>query len=337
MSAYERPGDYVAGRAAVKVTVDMMAAAYQRYLTGVSDTVGRFIASSWQRLPDMSSETAARWAATVGPVVEAMQGAVAGATDAYVMHVLGQEPRGVNLDAYRSKMLRSVEWQELWTRPPREVWNALGLGKPYPVAMNLGLERAQKLASTNLQLAHTHAFRDAYRRGLGRKGGYVAGFTASSAGLGVATGVAQGAAEVVVEHAVESAVVGGIVLAATAGEEVERRRYRRRTRAQSCELCVGASHGTYASDDLMPIHQGCHCVAVPTTRGSKPPPRPAGQTKGAEVEVHEHDELGPVLTKKGEGLSPPKPVKSEARIERQAEAVEEAEPTPNTGQTKETA
>lgn len=321
--------------------VEAAAAAFQRYLMSMAEVVHNFVGNSWGVLEDMSESTAWAWAARIGPIVEVAQGAVAGATDAYFGMTTGRPPIGLPLEAFSSVVLRGVDSHELWTRPPREVWNALKQGHDFPTAMGHGLRRAQNIASTNLQLAHTHAFR--------RVAGYAAGATVTAGAMGAASASVGAAASGVTGTAgLVGAGAAGAASGVVTGAEAARRSiaakgkriaptYRRRTRTGSCELCVGASHGTYHSKDLMPIHQGCHCVAVPATRGSKAPPPPAGQVKGAEVEVHEHDELGPVLTKKGEGLSPPKPVKSEARIEKQAEAVEEADPIPNTGQTKEKA
>jgi len=89
----------------------------------------------------------------------------------------------------------------------------------------------------------------------------------------------------------------------------------------SCGLCIVASDQWYGSDDLMPIHDHCHCLPMPIVQGDDPGKQlnrddldklyaAAGGTFGEQlkevrVSVNEHGELGPVLVKKGNHFRTP--------------------------------
>lgn len=78
--------------------------------------------------------------------------------------------------------------------------------------------------------------------------------------------------------------------------------WERVTDGDACDLCVIASTQRYWTDQLMPIHDRCHCTVAPLTQ-------PTGQVlwekvnqsssietdEGSSTSVEEHGELGPVL------------------------------------------
>jgi len=132
--------------------------AFGSYLRSLSTFTQAYLATTWRALPDMSEDTAWQWAAGVVPVMERTQGLVAGATDSYVSLATGEPAMGLAAEDFTTEKLRGVPGAEVWTRPPREVWWQLSKGALLAVALKRGLERAQDLAATNLQLAHTHAF-----------------------------------------------------------------------------------------------------------------------------------------------------------------------------------
>ena len=68
---------------------------------------------------------------------------------------------------------------------------------------------------------------------------------------------------------------------------------------ENCELCSLASQNTYYRGDLMPIHAGCDCGIAPVTFLSPTEALPEG------LAVHEHGELGPVLTREGDHFTGP--------------------------------
>ncbi|MFK5691289.1 hypothetical protein ACI3EY_16650 [Ornithinimicrobium sp. LYQ92] len=79
----------------------------------------------------------------------------------------------------------------------------------------------------------------------------------------------------------------------------------------TCGLCVAASNRVYSTDELMPIHDRCKCIALPVTRLHDPGVtindadlgelyEAAGSTEAARlkevrVRVEDHGELGPRL------------------------------------------
>lgn len=67
---------------------------------------------------------------------------------------------------------------------------------------------------------------------------------------------------------------------------------------ENCPLCELAAQNTYYRGDLMPIHPGCDCGVVPVTVQVDVTP-PAG------VSVHQHGEMGPVLTVEGHEFTGP--------------------------------
>jgi hypothetical protein len=84
-------------------------------------------------------------------------------------------------------------------------------------------------------------------------------------------------------------------------------RYHRATRAGACDLCSLSVSQTYYSSNLMPIHHHCACVVVPDWIGGdfNDTGSLADETYHDEVAVHEHDEIGPVLTPEGDAFAPP--------------------------------
>lgn len=68
---------------------------------------------------------------------------------------------------------------------------------------------------------------------------------------------------------------------------------------ENCELCATASTHKYYRGDLMPIHGNCDCGVMPVF-ASDPVVEP--ETGFA---VHEHGEIGPVLTHPGQSFTGP--------------------------------
>lgn len=84
----------------------------------------------------------------------------------------------------------------------------------------------------------------------------------------------------------------------------------------TCGLCMVAADRFYTVDDLLPIHDRCKCTIAPITKDHDPGMRlnredldalykAAGGTAGdllkrIRVSIHEHGELGPILTRQGD-------------------------------------
>lgn len=89
----------------------------------------------------------------------------------------------------------------------------------------------------------------------------------------------------------------------------------------TCGLCVVASTRFYKTDELLPIHDECHCTSLPVTAKNDPGLKlndqdlqeiynAAGGSQGADllntrVSIGEHGELGPVLLKHGDNFRTP--------------------------------
>lgn len=85
-----------------------------------------------------------------------------------------------------------------------------------------------------------------------------------------------------------------------------------------CGLCVAASDRLYKVAELKPLHSLCKCTTLPVTETSDPGSqlntidlrrlyKAAGSTgradlKGVRVQVDEHGELGPILTRQGQPI-----------------------------------
>lgn len=127
----------------------------------------------------------------------------------------------------------------------------------------------------------------------------------------------------IVESRADAMVNTDLQLAARAQAQVSVKKqafdtYRRVIRPElskggSCGMCVVASDRLYHVKDLLPIHDGCHCIVVPASERADYGPElnegdlarfyadAGGSTqiaalKRTKYKVHMHGELGPVLT-----------------------------------------
>jgi hypothetical protein len=97
----------------------------------------------------------------------------------------------------------------------------------------------------------------------------------------------------------------------------------------SCGLCIAASDRLYKPQELMPIHDGCHCIPLPVYDGKDPGSTlnrqdfellygNAGGTAGEDLKrtkykVVEHGELGPTLVRADVTTRTPADVKRDQR------------------------
>lgn len=96
----------------------------------------------------------------------------------------------------------------------------------------------------------------------------------------------------------------------------------------SCGLCVAASDQLYGPTEPMPIHDRCNCVPLPVYGSDDPGSAlndgdltqlygdadgtDRGRLKATRYTVHDHGELGPVLTRHGAAFRTPRVVAGEA-------------------------
>ncbi|MDP5182171.1 hypothetical protein QOZ88_05940 [Blastococcus sp. BMG 814] len=133
--------------------------AYQRQAAALRERVERVIRATWGGLPGFRDADVDRWIAQVLPLLQAAQGQMASLTDAYLARLAGQAAAGLDLSAVTGEALRGVDPAEVYRRPAVTVRTELSRGKPFEAAAAAGLRRALSIATTDLQLAKTHAAR----------------------------------------------------------------------------------------------------------------------------------------------------------------------------------
>lgn len=243
--------------------------------------------SAWSSLPDYSDAGLALWLPQIVPLVTASQQVISTLTDIYIAEALSElsreavSPVGIPAEMGSGAVLRNGVPPEIeYERPFKEIWYQLSQDKEFSQAVSLGEQRAMTMISTDLQLARTHSSR----------------YALSQSGPKVG-------------------VVG----------------YRRvLTSGRACALCQIASTQRYHLAELMPIHNNCTCGVAPITAERDPgqvidsafvhPDAEASDTSGKfspyygfpGVAVHEHGEIGPVLTVKGQSFRGPSDIPSAA-------------------------
>jgi hypothetical protein len=138
-----------------------IASAYNASSTRLRTALTGTVVNRFEQLDSWRDDDAAAFAAAIVPVVQGAQQAMAGLTDAYLAamlaDMLGEEvgPVGVDLD----DNLRGVDASEVYRRPFLQIWTGLAGGALLRAAIEAGRRRAEGLALTDLQLAKTHASR----------------------------------------------------------------------------------------------------------------------------------------------------------------------------------
>lgn len=243
--------------------------AYRLRTDRLRTQLSRYLGLTWGALDDYRTSDIEAFAATVVPVVEGSLRQMSIMTDGYLAAVettsTGVRTAPLGAAVVTTEALRGVPAAEVYQRGGTAVWTALSEGAEFPDAWKIGLDRVISIGTTDLQLAKTHTARDI----LSRKNN-----------------------------------IGG---------------YRRVLEgAKSCGLCVVASTRRYRKADLMPIHGGCDCGVLPIY-GEDPGEvidfdtlddldgrlaERFGDTALPEyrdvIVVHQHGELGPLLTRKGD-------------------------------------
>ncbi|HVL03348.1 MAG TPA: Hint domain-containing protein, partial [Acidimicrobiales bacterium] len=152
---------------AVDEAIGGQVAAYQRAVAAVRLVILAFVARAWDGLEQYRDEDIERWVAAVTPVVGGGLVQVAAMTDAHLANVIGlmldepPRPIGVRPDDVSVEALRGVPAAEVYRRAGETVWSELARGVDVADAVGQGLDRAQRLAATDLQLAKTHTARRA--------------------------------------------------------------------------------------------------------------------------------------------------------------------------------
>lgn len=125
-----------------------------------------FVATAWLGLGSWNVPDVERFVALVLPIVLGGQRTIASLTDSYLALLAARafgsvpQPIGVDTALVTGAALRNGTDPELvYRRGGAVVWDNLANGEPLPVAVERGLVRLTSIASTDLQLAKTHAAR----------------------------------------------------------------------------------------------------------------------------------------------------------------------------------
>lgn len=230
-------------------------------------------------LANVDQAAAEQFVAAIVPIVSGAQQAVASNVDAYTTTLLRQAGIPAATLGVRLGDLRGVPADEVYLRPIITARKALADGKPWTEAMRIGRERLRSTVDIDVAMAQRAA------------------------------------------------------MVAVAEQRSEITGYRRVLTGMSCAFCATASTQRYRRSELAPLHPGCDCSVAPLI-GSSDPGHVINRDllrrlKGAarkdtaywesrhfavdengdlvfpDVAVHEHGELGPVLTKAGDNFDGP--------------------------------
>lgn len=127
-------------------------------------TLGR-TSHTWTGLGSWRDRDVRRFERTALPILLGGQRQVAALTASYLERLyrdIDGPSRRVDLDfdTVTGRALRDVDPEEVYRRPFKEVWAALGNDVPFDEALNRGAHRLETIAKTDLQLARTHTVRE---------------------------------------------------------------------------------------------------------------------------------------------------------------------------------
>jgi hypothetical protein len=268
----------------VTVTPEDVVARYQTLYGSLREATVARVAALWASVGGLSDEEAALFAARAVPVVSGAQVATAALVAAYIATLARLETGQAALASIvRDDVttLRGVDAAEVYHRPIIAARVAISEGKSFVEAMSAGQQRVEQLAGTDVALAQREA----------------------------------------------------TVQAIDADERIFG--YRRVLTGKSCAFCATASTQRYRRRQLMPLHSFCDCGVAPIFASSDPGHiinRPLlrnlkeaakedgrkdywaarhvtvdedGTVNLPKIAVHQHGELGPVLTRAGDRFTGP--------------------------------
>ncbi|MCA1569319.1 MAG: hypothetical protein LC798_03145 [Chloroflexi bacterium] len=245
---------------------------YQQRLALLRDRAGATVGQEWDDLGSYDEADVPRFLERTTPIVAASQASAATLTDAYVAAETGRAPLGIDPTLVTGAAVRAgVPPEEVYRRPFVQVWKALSEGTDWLEATAAARARVEAVAQTDVQLAMRAAMDN-----IAGRDGRIAG-------------------------------------------------YRRVLSGKSCAFCAAASTQRYHRQNLLPLHPRCDCAVAPIV-GNRDPGRVINQRllrdlkasggpqywknqgiavengqvlkagQPLEVAVHNHGELGPVLT-----------------------------------------
>ncbi len=267
---------------------------YGQATTRLRDGLTRTVDATWSGLGSYEGAQVGGWLDRMVPLVDGALGAMVSLTDAYLTALL-TDMLGVPVPAVllRPQYPRPTPAAEVYTRPFVTTWTALSKGAKPADAIQAGRARAVELVTTDLQLAKQQTSQTRLAR--------------------------------------ETRVVGY---------------RRVLTGSSSCAMCALAARQRYRKEKLMPIHPGCNCAVAPLVGDKDPGQRinavraldkealdtgdfvdegdldaldaAIAKTFGPDavnsrgrgyndlVVEHQHGELGPILSRRGDKFTGPR-------------------------------
>ncbi|MFB8071139.1 hypothetical protein [Streptomyces californicus] len=138
---------------------------YGSAIRGVwASTLGR-TSRAWADLGSWREGDVRRFQRTALPALLAGQRRVASLTASYLEQLYKEvDGNGTRVDldfgTVTGRALRDVDPEEIYQRPFKEVWTALGNDVSFDEALTRGTRRLETIAKTDLQLARTHTVRE---------------------------------------------------------------------------------------------------------------------------------------------------------------------------------
>lgn len=269
---------------AIVLPPDLVVANYQRTVGAITQRTANAASNLFNSLGSYRDSDAEVYVQRIVPVVQAAQRQTVQATKKF--YELLATSNGFKLDQlslvqptdFYTDSTRGVPSEVVYTRPFVETRRAIANNTSMTQAILMGAVRVANIAATDIQLAKTRsgqAIRQAHQ--------------GSQYGLTYHVRVLTG--------------------------------------TENCALCYVASTQRYKVSDLQPIHGGCDCTERPVFANEDPgqvinaarleathqaveerfggSARDARQIDYRQITIHEHGELGPVLTVKGQNFTGP--------------------------------
>lgn len=118
------------------------------------------IGNLWGGLADYDEAQVPGFTQTASGLVLAAQRQSVALTNAFVARKLERQPQGVDVAQVLATVRPGVTPQTQWRRPFIVVWTALMNHTLFPDAVAAGLDRAQRMAETDVQLAMRATLRE---------------------------------------------------------------------------------------------------------------------------------------------------------------------------------
>lgn len=136
-----------------------LTAVYQQELKRTRQAVANQVRLHWNNLPDYRDDKVEPFVNAVVPIVEAGQRRAISMTDAYVSHMLGVKPLGLDLSQLTGSAVRNgVSPFEVYARPFTSVWTSIAtIG--FSAAVLKGMNRLTSTAEMDVALSARDASR----------------------------------------------------------------------------------------------------------------------------------------------------------------------------------